>query len=629
MRLLRIESVSRIKLDSPVKKVLLTHGATFTVSQWSCVGAGDRVICRNGKYYVRCINGEAQCSPTYNRIHVLRLGNRDFHTHIKEITSAEEYDAYTYLQSFHYRGNGGFGRKAILVVVPSAAFLPKVLGYVRLSSSFIVNRPRDVILNGKFEEANIAWDEWDYKSRMKYVNCVVRIARVVVHPEFRGLGLGKTLVFHALNFACTHWQIAHVKPLFIEITADMLKYVPFAEHAGMSFVGYTEGNLERVKKDLHYMIRARKLTTTKKLRKAAHDFKNGIRGIPDMQALYASKTLEILDGNGLNLETFLNKFDFARNRSIRPRLYSLIHSVIRFPKPTLMAGLTKQAQAFLDTRVEKISPLNLTFRDENALKIERIAEPIRFQDVMFSFATSVPKTQRSSAIQEAFGISPTQLETLVFKNLNLEIMPGEILLVAGCSGSGKTVFLDLITRRIHPTNYPTGKIILPSNARIGLFRAIPDAKPLIEYSGIFGEDMSRAIYVLNKAGLSEAFLYLKRYGELSEGQKYRAMIARLLNSRSNTWLADDFLSTLDPITANIVAHNVREFAKASGATVIAAAPHYESFVHALKPDKVLLKSYGWKWDLYDGNDFLSTITSPSDIHGNLTERRVEQIVNKH
>jgi ABC-type ATPase with predicted acetyltransferase domain len=602
--------VSRVDLDSPFKRVRLTDGTTLTVSHWSCVGEHDQVLRRNGKYFVKCINGEAQFSPTYNQNHRLRIGNRNFLTHVKEIMSADEYDAYDYLQSFHYRGNGGYGRKAILVIVPRVALLPRVLGYVRLSSSFIVNKPRDAALNGKFRTETIGWDKWDYRSRMKYVNCVVRIARVVVHPEFRGLGLGKALVLHALEFARRHWQIARVKPLFGEMTADMLKYIPFAEHAGMIFVGYTEGNLKRVKKDLRYMIEGRNLTTTRKIRRAAHDHDQGIPGIPDMQAVYASKTLKILEGKNLNLEAFLGKFNFAKNRSIAPRLYSLIHSVIRFPKPTLVIGLTRPAEAFLNSQVEKLAPAASSVSGANELEIERISQPIRFQRVSVSFSASVPKTQRSCAIQEAFGISPTQLETSVFKNLNMEIAAGEILLVSGCSGSGKTVLLDLITRRIRPSNYPTGHILLPPNARIGLFRPIRDAKPLIECKAVFGKDVSRAIYVLNKAGLSEAFLYLRKYGELSEGQKYRAMIARLLNSRSNIWLADDFLSTLDPITANIVAHNVREFSKSSGVAVIAAAPHYETFIHALKPDKVLLKSYGWKWDLYNGTEFLSTLNKP-------------------
>ena len=34
----------------------------------------------------------------------------------------------------------------------------------------------------------------------------------------------------------------------------MLKFVPFAERAGMTYVGETEGNLKRVAKDMRYLI---------------------------------------------------------------------------------------------------------------------------------------------------------------------------------------------------------------------------------------------------------------------------------------------------------------------------------------------------------------------------------------
>jgi len=54
------------------------------------------------------------------------------------------------------------------------------------------------------------------------------------------------LVKHAAEFARQRWQVAGFLPYFLEISADMLKYVPFAEKAGMLFIGETEGNLRRV-----------------------------------------------------------------------------------------------------------------------------------------------------------------------------------------------------------------------------------------------------------------------------------------------------------------------------------------------------------------------------------------------
>jgi hypothetical protein len=61
-------------------------------------------------------------------------------------------------------------------------------------------------------------------------------------------------VKHASDFARDHWQVAQLKPKFIEISVDMLKFVPFSHRAGMVFIGETEGNLRRVVKDLPYLL---------------------------------------------------------------------------------------------------------------------------------------------------------------------------------------------------------------------------------------------------------------------------------------------------------------------------------------------------------------------------------------
>ena len=48
--------------------------------------------------------------------------------------------------------------------------------------------------------------------------------RVVVHPEYRTIGLGSKLVRETLAFAGTP---------YVEMVAVMAKYNPFAEKAGM------------------------------------------------------------------------------------------------------------------------------------------------------------------------------------------------------------------------------------------------------------------------------------------------------------------------------------------------------------------------------------------------------------
>ncbi len=601
---MRFQIVQSVQFSPPFKTIEVGGGSKLQVSHSACVTAGDRISVLGNRYFVRCRNGLTQFLPAYDSPDTLWIGAKHVRVRVKEITDQIEFEAYDYLQSFHYRGKGRFGRHSDLVMVPNDPLLPRVIGYVTMSSSFLVNRPRDILLDARFHDGSgIGWSRWDYSSRSKLVNYIVRISRVVVHPEFRGLNLGKKLIRHALEFASDHWQIAHVKPLFVEITADMLKFVPFAEHAGMVFVGFTEGNVDRVQKDLRYLIQHRQ--GKYKVRKLH---------IPDMQGKYASQALTILEGNGLSLDGLLKKLDFKDDQDVDPKVYSLVHHLVRFPKPTLMRGLTKKSHKFLEQRARKLITKRTLTVGTRTFKVDEISKPITFRNVTLSFSADFTPTRRTCNVQEAFGISPSQLGSVVFQHLSLEIFPGEIILVCGSSGSGKTAFLDLLRGRLRPTNYPEGRVVLPSNSKIGCLKAIPSGKPLIEYRSLFGEDIADAIRILNLAGLSEPYLYLREYNELSEGQKYRAMIAGLLYSRSNIWIADDFLSSLDPITSNIVADNFQRFARSVGATVVVAAPHFEAFIQSLRPDRVLVKSYGWAYSLYHGREFHSIMNESMSFY---------------
>jgi ABC-type ATPase with predicted acetyltransferase domain len=45
-----------------------------------------------------------------------------------------------------------------------------------------------------------------------------------------------------------------------------------------------------------------------------------------------------------------------------------------------------------------------------------------------------------------------------------------------------------------------------------------------------GKDLNESIRILNLAGLGDAFLYLRKYSQLSDGQKYRYRIAKFIES---------------------------------------------------------------------------------------------------
>ena len=88
-----------------------------------------------------------------------------------------------------------------------------------------------------------------------------------------------------------------------------------------------------------------------------------------------------------------------------------------------------------------------------------------------------------------------------------------------------------------------------------------------------GKTVGEGLELLSKVGLNDAFLFLRTYDQLSDGQKYRYRIAKPIESGKQWWLMDEFAPTLDRDTAKIVAFNLQKLARQQGRAVIAATTH--------------------------------------------------------
>ena len=263
-------------------------------------------------------------------------------------------------------------------------------------------------------------------------------------------------------------------------------------------------------------------------------------------------------------------------------------------------GLTAAAERFVAERVVNLKvtePLGFA-----PSPLEPISEPIELRDLGLTFQSGVARTSRANQIQEAFGIRPDHFQSLVVKGLSVSLSPGSTTLVFGPSGSGKTTLLNFIAGLPSEHLCEEGALSLPANARIGRFEDLPGDRPLIEVLGE-GTGITSALYALNVAGLSDAKLYLRRFGELSNGQRYRAMLAALIDSDSNVWVADEFLSTLDDLTAASVASNIVEHVRARNVTLIVGAPHFDAFLDVLQPDLVVRLVSPWEHEVLPGQEF--------------------------
>ncbi|NNF97807.1 MAG: hypothetical protein HKM93_00370, partial [Desulfobacteraceae bacterium] len=244
----------RIKNDKA--ELRLDNQKTLKLRRFVPVGVRDTIECIKRRLWARLPNNEkVRITPSWKyRTQLDSVPN--FNVIIKEIDTKDELDGYEQLTQFHYRGNGGVGRRLPLIAKSTQWELPEVIGFIEISSSFLVNTARNKILNATYSdsERGIAWSKWTHKIQKKYGNAIARISRCVVYPELRGLGLSTVITNAALKFTKERWHIGGLRPIFIEITAEMLRYWPFVENCGFYYIGETEGNQHRAAKDMKYLI---------------------------------------------------------------------------------------------------------------------------------------------------------------------------------------------------------------------------------------------------------------------------------------------------------------------------------------------------------------------------------------
>jgi GNAT superfamily N-acetyltransferase/predicted ATPase len=520
--------VISINWKSPLKLVHLSDGQILRVSVSSCVGELDEVVERDGRYFIPCLNGEAQLMPLYLRSDTLRCGGIVVPLKVKEIETEKEYESFKQLSEFHYRGQRLHGRTSALIATTEYPLLPAVMGYIQLATPFFMNKCRSEVANAPFRAGPVAWEKWDKASSTRFINIFVRIARTVVHPEFRGLGLGKLLVRHAHNFAHEHWHIANLKPLFLEIVADMLKYVPFSERAGMHFIGQTEGNLHRVARDMAYLVGQKKKVL------AGEVAREDSVGVVDLQVAYMNNALSLMRKLKLRKEDLNEKLQ-GLMQSVSLEDYEQLQSVIRLPKPTFMCGTTIESERYLVRRLETINPKRLEPLELTPPR--SLPHSILFSKLTVHYTSFVARTRKTQNVQKAFGVAVGSIKATVIRGLDFTIKPKEIVLIAGASGSGKTTLIDLLRNRGQPYGSMVleGTCFVSKEADIGVLQPVRSRLPIIQLVG--GNDTRRALHVLNVAGLTEAFLYFKTFTELSAGQRYRFILAKLIDSCVNIWLA--------------------------------------------------------------------------------------------
>lgn len=513
----------------------------------------------------------------------VRLGEQSLRLRVTEVTTRGDVEALGYLEQFHYKSFGSDeegdtrqasgangGRRAVLLAYLIDGPLPEPIGYIELQMPLMMVKPRHQLFDTGFKHPirPIAWKHWDLEAIKRHVNAITRIARVVVQPEYRGLGISRHLIEAAKSFARQRWQVGGVRPLFIEISAEMLNYIDFVSRNGFVLVGRTEGNLRRVVKDLTHMAKGYEITS----------------GIMSLQKKYLTAIERYCSEAGKDIDEVLARLaDVVKTddpmNALSASEWLYLRQVLRFPIPYYLAGLDIPSEEFLSKTIKGTSRRRIKFKAPPTnleLKNIRVASDYR-----------LPETRNVRLILSCFGIKATHLSSNIIGPISLAASNGNIIFISGSSGTGKSVLLKALDpRESSQTTNLRVEVTGDQGYSCSWLRPLPSDVPIFDY---FAQRFSAAdaLSALSQVGLSEAFAFVKPFHILSRGQRYRAMLAELLLRDDPVWLIDEFCADLDPLSARIVAHNVRKHVQRTGRIAFIAAANHGHFLDALRPTQVI------------------------------------------
>jgi len=190
---------------------------------------------------------------------------------------------------------------------------------------------------------------------------------------------------------------------------------------------------------------------------------------------------------------------------------------------------------------------------------------------------------RTAAVGMQFGIPLFGSPTMIVEATRIPIGPGRIVLLVGPSGSGKSSSLAQIERRF-AGGCTVQRVSFPGDMAV-VDRIAPWAS------------LSEALSILTRCGLAEAHLWVRPFDALSDGERFRARLARAvaLHSRAGAaapLLCDEFCSTLHRQAAKAISFGFRKIVVQRQLSAVVACSN-EDIIADLQPDTIVwLKGAG-------------------------------------
>ncbi len=213
--------------------------------------------------------------------------------------------------------------------------------------------------------------------------------------------------------------------------------------------------------------------------------------------------------------------------------------------------------------------------DRSSQHIDRSAAPETVRVTVIRETGVTPMSSRKHEVCWDFGVPPREAPFEVVRDLDISVGPGRIVLLHGPSGAGKSSVLAALVEQV-PDAVQVERMRIASN------RSLIDA--------IAPRRSSRmAMEILTACGLGEPRLWIRRFADLSDGERFRALLAKAIGgavgrAKPRVIICDEFTAILHRRAAKAIAFNLRKLTTRYGLTLVLASTH-EDIIPDLQPDQ--------------------------------------------
>ena len=232
------------------------------------------------------------------------------------------------------------------------------------------------------------------------------------------------------------------------------------------------------------------------------------------------------------------------------------------------------------------------------------------------------------------GLSIRRDGTMILRDINWRIAPGEHWVILGGNGSGKTSLLAALTGYLMPTTGAVGVFgkrygesdwrelrkrigVVSSSLRQMMAESEPALESvasgkfaMIDYWGKVGRaDRIRALGILRQ--IECEYLAERPWAYLSQGERQRVLIGRALMADPKLLILDEPCAGLDPVARELFLHFVERLGRQANApTLVLVTHHVEEitpvFTHALLLREGRLLAAGAKAAVLTGKELSRT-----------------------